>query len=56
MSIDRHKSELARKHEGLEEALKGELSRPAIDDGKVKRIKAAKLKVKDEIASIDRRH
>jgi hypothetical protein len=55
MSLSAHLTELSEKHRSLERKLAEELSRPAIDDGRIVRIKAEKLKLKDEIEKLRRR-
>ena len=50
----RHKEGLSRKHEGLERAIEAERARPAADEVRIKDMKLRKLRVKDEMAAIDR--
>lgn len=54
MASDRHKEGLGRKHEGLDKAIQAEQSRPAADEARLKDMKLRKLRVKDEMAAIDR--
>ena len=49
MSMQSHLSELAKKHQALEEQINDCLTHPAVDDLKVVELKRRKLQVKDEI-------
>ena len=52
MALNAHLAELSEKHRLLERRIEQELSRPASDDVKVRRLKREKLKLKDEIARL----
>ena len=57
MALNAHLSELSEKHKLLERRIEQEMARPARDDHRLKKLKAEKLKVKDEIARLsDTRH
>ena len=49
MAITAHLAELAEKHRVLEERIDQAVSRPGSDDMEIRRLKQAKLKLKDEI-------
>jgi hypothetical protein len=52
MSLDAHLAELERKHKFLEREIETELAHPNVDDVKVAALKRRKLKIKDQIVSI----
>lgn len=54
MSLSAHLTELTEKHRSLERKIAEELARPALDDGRLARLKVQKLKLKDEIAKLSR--
>lgn len=58
MSLNAHLTELTEKHRSLERKIAEELARPAIDDGRLLKMKHEKLRLKDEIAKLsrERRH
>lgn len=46
-----HVTALHTKHAGLEARLRDEMARPAPDDTAIKKLKLAKLRIKEEIAA-----
>jgi hypothetical protein len=54
MTLAAHLEELSQKHRLLEQRLKEELSRPGSDDGEISRLKLEKLRLKDEMAKLQR--
>ena len=57
MALNAHLAELSEKHKLLERRIEQEMSRPARDDVRLKRLKSEKLKLKDQIARLrDTRH
>jgi len=58
MALSSHLVELSEKHRLLERRIAEEASRPGSDDAAIRRLKAEKLKLKDEIVRLqsDRRH
>ncbi len=50
--LSSHVSALNSKHAGLEEKLAHEQARPAPDDTTIKKLKRAKLKIKEELARL----
>ena len=53
MSLNAHLAELSEKHKLLERRIEQEMSRPARDDARLRRLKSEKLKLKDEIARLN---
>ena len=47
-----HAHALATKHAGIDRQLHDEQSRPAPDDSRIKQLKRAKLRIKQELAAI----
>ena len=47
-----HVTALQQKHQGLDSRLRAEMARPAPDTAKIREIKKAKLRIKEEIASM----
>jgi len=54
MSASPHLAELAAKHRLLERKIEEELSRPGVDSVRVNSLKLEKLRLKDEIARLNR--
>jgi len=52
MALNAHLAELSEKHRLLERRIEQEMSRPARDDVRLRRLKSEKLKLKDEIARL----
>ncbi len=52
MALDAHLAELTEKHRLLERRIDQEMSRPARDDVRIRRLKSEKLKLKDEMARL----
>ena len=52
MALDAHLAELTEKHRLLERRIDQEMSRPARDDVRIRRLKSEKLKLKDELARL----
>jgi hypothetical protein len=52
MAVDAHLAELERKHRFLEREIETELAHPNVDDVKIARLKRRKLKIKDQIVTI----
>ena len=52
MALNAHLAELSEKHKLLERRIEQEMSRPARDDVRLRRLKREKLKLKDEIARL----
>lgn len=52
MSLENHLQELTSRHRKLDEALQEEQRRPAMDTLRLTRIKREKLKLKEEILSL----
>lgn len=52
-SLERRREALAARHADLDLALAEEISRPLPDMAELRRLKQAKLRLKDEMASID---
>jgi hypothetical protein len=55
MAIEARIRELGSRHENLDRAIKEELQRPAIDDTKLRHLKRQKLKLKEEIQTLQGR-
>ncbi|MEM6441014.1 MAG: DUF465 domain-containing protein [Pseudomonadota bacterium] len=53
MSLSTHISELKRKHAALSDLVDAEQRRPGSDDLEVRRMKQAKLRLKEEISRLD---
>ena len=49
MSLETHLSQLARKHEALEQELHDAMQSPSVDDLRIAELKRKKLHLKDEI-------
>lgn len=54
MSRAAHLTELSEKHKHLDRRIEQELSRPGSSDAEITRLKLEKLKLKEEIARIER--
>ena len=54
MALAAHIAELAEKHKLLERKIEEEVGRPGSDDLEIHRMKLEKLKLKDEIARLER--
>jgi hypothetical protein len=52
MAVDAHLAELERKHKFLEREIETEMAHPKVDDVKVAKLKRRKLKIKDQIVTI----
>ncbi len=52
MALDAHLTELSEKHKLLERRIAEEIARPGSKDHEIKRLKLAKLKLKEQIASL----
>lgn len=52
MSLTTHLTELNEKHKLLKRKIEEELSRPAIDDRRVRTLKSEKLRLKDKITKL----
>ena len=55
MAVDARIRELGSRHQNLERAIQDELSRPAADDIRLKDLKRQKLRVKEQITSLEAR-
>ncbi len=55
MAIEARIRELGSRHENLDRAIKEELQRPAFDDTKLRQLKRQKLKLKEEIQTLQGR-
>lgn len=55
MTIDARIRELGNRHRQLEETLRQEMVRPAVDSLQVRELKQRKLKLKEEITSLEAR-
>ena len=55
MAIEARIRELGSRHENLDRAIKEELQRPAFDDTKLRHLKRQKLKLKEEIQTLQSR-
>jgi hypothetical protein len=55
MAIEARIRELGSRHENLDRAIKEELQRPAFDDIKLRQLKRQKLKLKEEIQTLQGR-
>ncbi len=53
MSLSTHISELKRKHAALSDQVEAEQRRPGSDDLEVRRLKQAKLRLKEEISRLE---
>ena len=56
MAVEAHLLELAEKHKTLERKIQEELASPAGDDLRIVELKRQKLKLKDEIQALKRKH
>ncbi|MAI91158.1 DUF465 domain-containing protein [Ponticaulis sp.] len=56
MSLENHLQELSARHKKIDDALKEELKRPSSDTLKMTRMKREKLKLKEEIQSLQGEH
>jgi hypothetical protein len=54
MSLATHLSELNEKHKLLKRQIEDEMARPAVDEGAVRRLKTEKLRIKDQIAKLQK--
>jgi hypothetical protein len=54
MSLKNHLNELMMKHRALENELAEAIAHPATTDSQIAEIKRRKLKIKDEITSVER--
>jgi len=54
MTVAAHLAELTEKHRKLELKIEEELARPGADDTRISRWKREKLKLKDEMAKLQR--
>lgn len=54
MALDAHVSELSDKHRALEKQIEHEMARPSSDDLTVAQLKREKLRIKDELARLQR--
>ena len=52
MALNAHLAELTEKHKLLERRIEQEMSRPARDDVRLRRLKSEKLKLKDEMVRL----
>jgi len=52
MAVEARIRELGTRHHALDEAIHNEMSRPAIDDVKLKALKRQKLRLKEEIENL----
>ena len=52
MALNAHLAELTEKHKLLERRIDQEMSRPARDDVRLRRLKSEKLKLKDEMVRL----
>ncbi len=55
MAIEARIRELGSRHESLDRAIKEELQRPAFDDTRLRHLKRQKLKLKEEIQTLQGR-
>jgi hypothetical protein len=55
MTIDARIRELGNRHRQLEETLRQEMVRPAVDSLQVRELKQRKLRLKEEITSLEAR-
>lgn len=56
MALEARIEELRSRHKHLEAQLDDEMKRPAFDDTRIQSMKRAKLRLKDEIELLSRRH
>lgn len=56
MAIEARIRELGSRHENLDRAIKEELQRPVFDDMRLRQLKRQKLKLKEEIQSLQNSH
>ena len=56
MAIEARIRELGSRHENLDRAIKQELQRPAFDGTKLRDLKRQKLKLKEEIQTLQSQH
>ena len=54
MTLAGHLAELSEKHRLLEMRIQEELARPSADDLQINRLKKEKLKIKDEMAKLQK--
>lgn len=54
MSLDERIDSLKAKHKALEDAIQEQVSRPHPDELEITTLKKQKLRIKDQIASLDR--
>ncbi|HJO72596.1 MAG: DUF465 domain-containing protein [Rhodospirillales bacterium] len=54
MSLDEKIGSLKAKHKALEEALEDEINRPYVNEIEIASLKKQKLRIKDELATLDR--
>jgi hypothetical protein len=54
MTLAAHLAELSERHRLLEQKLKEEISRPGSDDIEISRLKREKLRLKDEMAKLQK--
>jgi hypothetical protein len=54
MALSSHLAELSEKHRMLERKIEEEVARPGSDDAVIRRLKQEKLRLKDEIARLER--
>ena len=55
MALEAHLSELKLKHKQMEAQIMSENKFPAVDDDKVNNLKRQKMRIKEEISSIEAR-
>jgi len=55
MAVEAHLQSLSRRHQELETALAAERKKPQFDETLVHELKRLKLRIKDQIADIERR-
>ncbi|MCG8443290.1 MAG: YdcH family protein [Caulobacterales bacterium] len=56
MTLEARIAELTARHHDLDEAITEELRRPSIDSVRVSEMKKRKLRLKDQIAALERGH
>lgn len=54
MAMAAHLAELAEKHRNLDEQIEKAVASPGVDDSQIRRLKAEKLKLKDEMERLSK--
>ncbi|MEL6362157.1 MAG: DUF465 domain-containing protein [Pseudomonadota bacterium] len=56
MALNAHLESLTKRHQDLDAALMAETKRPSSDDHRIHELKRSKLRIKDQIAELQRQH